>query len=231
MIQRSDTSPAAPDYISKHDLYLQEFVAASEMETSRDAARLSRLPQFTFQSTLMREEELTTDERNTALPHNPRAQSQSSYECKERYSPSAFAVDSTSNLDRKSSLARMVRNLTSSTLGADLGFAAHLHQPPTWQPTFLRAFPLVGTGALLIATCCVFSSLGILIGSDGEPTENWKWPPTVFLAIFSAIINRVLQFALLQALPIAWWHKAWSGATIAELQRRWEASEGTLSQS
>ncbi|KAF7185182.1 hypothetical protein HII31_13457 [Pseudocercospora fuligena] len=196
------------------------------METPQTKARLSSVPQFDPPPTLSPEDERSQNETATALPQLQRSPSHASSETKEQCFPSPFSTQNVSRASVKQSpIITIVRSLTVSTLGADLGLARNA-SPPSWQPTFLRAFPLVGIGALLIAGCCVLASLGILIGSNGKATEDWQWPPSVFLAIFSAVANRVLQFALFQAVPISFWHKAWSGATIAELQRRWEATEG-----
>lgn len=119
---------------------------------------------------------------------------------------------------------QVVRSFSLHSLATDLGGV----DDPKWQPTWLRPLPLAGLGALLISICCLFAALGILVGSHGQPSENWPWPPSVFLAIFSAIMDRTTEFALVSAIPIAWWCKAHQGATISQLQRRWEAGEGVF---
>ena len=119
---------------------------------------------------------------------------------------------------------QVVRSFSLHSLATDLGGV----DDPKWQPTWLRPLPLAGLGALLISICCLFAALGILVGSDGQPSEDWPWPPSVFLAIFSAIMDRTTEFALVSAIPVAWWCKAYQGATISQLQRRWEAGEGVF---
>lgn len=106
----------------------------------------------------------------------------------------------------------------SSSFPSDLGLAPP-PDVPTWLPTIFRPSPLAGIAALILVICCALGSLGILAGSNGKHVEDWAWSPSVFLAISSAIISRSLQFALLQALPIAWWYKAYRGSTINGLQR------------
>lgn len=106
----------------------------------------------------------------------------------------------------------------SSSWGRDLGISPP-EDTPEWQPTLLRIAPLIGIAALLLVLCCMLASLGILIGSNGEKVADWPWSPSVYLAISSAVISRSLQFALLQAIPLAWWYKAYRGSTISGLQR------------
>ncbi|KAF7193218.1 hypothetical protein HII31_05444 [Pseudocercospora fuligena] len=116
--------------------------------------------------------------------------------------------------EKKPGIITLVRNLTSNT-SFSIPASARSGAQPTWEPTFLRPLPLIGIGALLASVCCLFASLGILIASDGQATEKWHpWSPSVFLAISSAFVNRATQFALVQAIPIAWWYKAYNGATL-----------------
>lgn len=120
---------------------------------------------------------------------------------------------------KKPGIRAFVRQISrSSSFPSDLGLAPP-PDVPTWLPTWLRPSPLAGIAALILVICCALASLGILTGSNGKHVEDWAWSPSVFLAISSAIISRSLQFALLQALPIAWWYKAYRGSTVRGLQR------------
>lgn len=80
-----------------------------------------------------------------------------------------------------------------------------------WHPSVFRIRPFIGIAALVCTILCMFWSLGILIGSNGAPTETWYFQPTVYLAIATAISNMALQCALTQAAPISWWYKALNG--------------------
>ncbi|USW51775.1 hypothetical protein Slin15195_G050940 [Septoria linicola] len=127
---------------------------------------------------------------------------------------------------RKPRFITSVRQLSrSSSWGRDLGISPP-EDIPEWQPTLLRIAQLIGIAALLLVLCCMLASLGILIGSNGEKVADWPWSPSVYLAISSAVISRSLQFALLQAIPLAWWYKAYRGSTVDELQRHWESGQG-----
>lgn len=68
----------------------------------------------------------------------------------------------------------------------------------SWQPTFLQLRPLIGLCALVVALCCVFGALVVLVVSDGEPVDSWVLAPTVYLAIMTALGNRYAQ-SLLEA--------------------------------
>lgn len=92
-----------------------------------------------------------------------------------------------------------------------------------WRPTFWRVRPLLGVVALLTAITCLLLSLAILKASNGDPTYNWSFQPTVYLAIATAISNAALQCALSQAAPISWWYKALRGSTVKDLELDWEA--------
>lgn len=99
-------------------------------------------------------------------------------------------------------------------------------EQPAWIPTWMRILPLIGIGSLLVATSCVVASMALLVGSDGQSTETWPWSPSVFLAMFAAVCNTTVQFALAQAAPLAWWYYASRGNTLQQLHTHWEASQG-----
>lgn len=111
------------------------------------------------------------------------------------------------------------RNFSVTSLISDLGLKPPSERDPAWRPRFFQPLPLMGLAALFGTVCCLFASLGILVGSQGQAVDSWPWPPSVFLAIFSAVVNKLMTYALLQALPIAWWHQAYQGATLAQLHR------------
>ena len=92
-----------------------------------------------------------------------------------------------------------------------------------WRPSFLRIRPLSGLIAIAIIICCMFVNLGILFGSNHAPTESWRYQPSTYLAIMTAISNLALRYASFQGLVIAWWHRASAGSTIKRLQQDWQA--------
>ena len=61
---------------------------------------------------------------------------------------------------------------------------------------------------------------------SGQATEDWPLSPSVFLAMFAAVCNTSIHFALAQAAPLAWWYYASRGSTLHQLQAHWEASQG-----
>src|ERR1700761_5280866 len=74
-----------------------------------------------------------------------------------------------------------------------------------WTPSLFRIRPAIGLGAIGIAILCLFTSLGVLLGSNGTPIDGWAFQPTVYLAIATALSNTALHCALAQAAPISWW--------------------------
>ena len=67
-----------------------------------------------------------------------------------------------------------------------------------WHPTIFHSRPLVGIGALCVAVGCVFTSLAILLMSDGSPVDDWPIYPTVYSAIVAAIANSALALARME---------------------------------
>lgn len=112
-----------------------------------------------------------------------------------------------------------------SSLSSDDGVTEYSLHSNTWQPSLFRIRPFVGLAALGIAVVCLFASLGILLGSRGEPVSAWYFAPSVYLAIATAISNTALSAALAQAAPIRWWYKAYNGSTVRDLELEWEAGQ------
>ncbi|KAF2484919.1 hypothetical protein BDY17DRAFT_93733 [Neohortaea acidophila] len=95
-----------------------------------------------------------------------------------------------------------------------------------WHSSWIRLGPLSGLFSLLLAAASLIASLGILVGSDGENVSSWKAPPSTYLAIFTAIANISIRYAVTQGVIITWWRRASKGSTIARLQSDWRA--GTM---
>lgn len=82
--------------------------------------------------------------------------------------------------------------------------------------------PLFGLLALGSALLLLFASFVILQVSHGQIFDEWKpWEPTVWLAIFTAISNKLIAFAAVQGVVISWWRKASRGTTLGQLQSDW----------
>lgn len=87
----------------------------------------------------------------------------------------------------------------------------------------LRIGPLTGLAALFLALVLLSASFAILMISDGQETAKWHepWVPTVWLAIFTAISNKLIAFAAVQGVVVSWWRKAAKGATLGQLHADW----------
>ncbi|KAK5174063.1 uncharacterized protein LTR77_001143 [Saxophila tyrrhenica] len=90
-----------------------------------------------------------------------------------------------------------------------------------WRPSFLRIAPLVGLGALLFAVLSTVASFAILKASDGDAVADWKYQPTVYLAILTALSNKALSFAVVQGTVVTWWLKALAGTTLKDMHEDW----------
>ncbi|MCJ1437803.1 hypothetical protein MMC27_007190 [Xylographa pallens] len=95
-----------------------------------------------------------------------------------------------------------------------------------WQSGFVKRFPWPGISALFGAILCVVASAVVLRSSNGTrtdlwPAENHTFQPAVFLALFSALANTLLRFALQEGCAITWWREVIKGKSIADLHRYW----------
>lgn len=97
--------------------------------------------------------------------------------------------------------------------------------PPTWQPSIIRLSALSGLCALLFSVLQIFAAYGILSASHGVAVDRWRLSPTVFLATLTAISNKALAFAAVQATVITFWVRALHGTTLGQLHRDWAYGE------
>ncbi|KAJ9632841.1 hypothetical protein H2204_007571 [Knufia peltigerae] len=97
-----------------------------------------------------------------------------------------------------------------------------------WQPNSSH-YPLSGFGALLLASAGTIVSVIILLVSNGDDINSWKFQPTVYLSIASTVTNVTVVYALFEGLTIAWWHKALKdGTTIGDLHSVWACGNSVL---
>lgn len=98
---------------------------------------------------------------------------------------------------------------------------AHLHSSEGLV-ALLRIGPLAGLASLGLALLLLFASFGILFSSDRQTVDRWKpWEPTVWLAIFTAVSNKLIAFAAVQGFVVSWWRNAASGTTLGRLHTDW----------
>jgi hypothetical protein len=93
--------------------------------------------------------------------------------------------------------------------------------PSSWRPLILRAGPISGLFALIFAVLQVIVCYLILEISDGQPVATWRYQPSVYLAILTAISNKALAFAAVQGTVITFWLDSLRGTTVAQLHRDW----------
>jgi hypothetical protein len=60
-------------------------------------------------------------------------------------------------------------------------------QSRPWRPSILRLGPLAGLIALLFSFLQIFASYAILAASHNDLVANWKYQPSVYLAVLTAI--------------------------------------------
>jgi hypothetical protein len=83
-------------------------------------------------------------------------------------------------------------------------------------------FPFLGVGALLLVLICLIGCIIVLVMSNGEPVSAWNVQPTVLLALFSAVSNSALAFALTEGITLSWWNRARRGSTLEGLHQHWK---------
>jgi len=93
-----------------------------------------------------------------------------------------------------------------------------------WRPSIFQIGPLVGLAALLFVFLQMFATFGILTGSHGDLVSNWKYQPSVYLAVLTALSNKALAFATIQGTVVTFWLKAVQGTTLGQLHRDWVCS-------
>ncbi|EXJ55845.1 hypothetical protein A1O7_08776 [Cladophialophora yegresii CBS 114405] len=92
-----------------------------------------------------------------------------------------------------------------------------------WVPGFWQRLPWAATMALILAILCGAACIAVLMVSDKQEVEGWSPRPSVWLAIFSALANASLRFALSEGVCIAWWRRASMPGTLGDLHRSWIA--------
>ena len=99
----------------------------------------------------------------------------------------------------------------------------------SWTPG-LSKLPWKGLGALLISFAGAVVAFAILAISNGDAVDNWKFQPTVYLAIASTITNITVGYALMEGVTVSWWNKALKDNTkLADLHHVWAFGNSFLS--
>lgn len=103
-----------------------------------------------------------------------------------------------------------------------------------WTPGAVRNLPWFALLALLGAVVCMAGAIAVLVSSDGQRADRWPRESTplktsVLLAIFAALANACLRFALSEAGTVAWWVMMLRGGTLSDAHRYWEYQTSTLS--
>ena len=80
----------------------------------------------------------------------------------------------------------------------------------------------MAAGALILTLASIATSIGVLAGSDNRPITEWRFQPTVYLAIVTTVANVCLHYAFAQSVTIAWWRTSLRGTTINELHRTYQ---------
>lgn len=94
-------------------------------------------------------------------------------------------------------------------------------KPAHWKSSVLYVGPLCGLGALLFAFIQILVCFAVLKASDNVPVAHWKFQPTVYLAISTAISNKALSFAVIKGTIVTWWLKAIRGTTLSSAHNDW----------
>jgi hypothetical protein len=101
--------------------------------------------------------------------------------------------------------------------------------PPTytWHPSFFRRAPWLGISALIAAIGCAIASAIIIIISDQHPAD-WRFEPSVVLALLSAIATAFLFVVLHSGVTITWWRAVSNprGTSLATLHHIWNHGGG-----
>ncbi|KAL8243554.1 hypothetical protein R6Q59_009812 [Mikania micrantha] len=99
-----------------------------------------------------------------------------------------------------------------------------------WEPGYVKRFPVLGLGALLVTLFCAIAAVVVLVVSNHKSSSEWtqKLAPNVILSALNAISNLALIVAVSQGASIAWWRKAMHGATVSELHQSWSSLTSSL---
>lgn len=95
-----------------------------------------------------------------------------------------------------------------------------------WRPGVWALFPHRAFWSVVGCISAIAASTAVLVVSDGQPTENWTFSPTVYIAIFTTALNLLAKLAFRDGLKTTWWRKALHGATIGDLHTLWSHGDG-----
>lgn len=96
----------------------------------------------------------------------------------------------------------------------------------TWSASWAHLGPLSGLFSLVVVAGSLVAAIAILLGSNNSNVDAWPTPPSTFVAIFTAIGNLGVRYALAQGVLVTWWLRACEGSTLSRLQVDWRAGTG-----
>lgn len=92
---------------------------------------------------------------------------------------------------------------------------------------FLRRLPWDAFVSLFIGIGCAIFIILVIVMANGDPIDNWRVSPSVYLAISSVVANIALRYAFNRGVEISWWAAAVREnrtTTIADLHHIWSFS-------
>lgn len=105
-----------------------------------------------------------------------------------------------------------------------------LAETPRWRATYWSHFPFLTTLCLIGAISAAFGSLVVLHFADGQPVEDWKTPPSVYLSILTLVARSLAERAFKSGADSFWWDQLLSdrGARLSDLHHTWEFAREKL---
>ena len=116
---------------------------------------------------------------------------------------------------------------------------SHDHERPKdrpWRSGTAARLPLISLTCLLLIIALSFSTITVLLVSDGKDVDSWcattvkvaghdrKWRVSVnaWIAFFNFVSLKAAAVIFAEAVNISWWVDALQGQTMRNLHFRWE---------
>ena len=80
---------------------------------------------------------------------------------------------------------------TSTTSSDENGVTPQEPKDPKWEPGFIKRFPWIGLGSLVMILVCAFGSVIILVTSDHVSQTKWpEWyAPNILINVMNQLEN------------------------------------------